>query len=1326
MKRIIVNFLSILFICSIAENSIAQNCLPTNINGSVINIGCTQTCTNLLFKIPHLKSTADYTVNTIPYTPNGYVTVSGSEDLTLYNDDEFSSVINLPFTFCFYGATYNKVVVGSNGVITFDDANAATCYNGYLITKTIPYDKGNMCDIFSTYYPKASIFGPYSDLDARVNPLDSVYNSSPPDRKIEWRVEGSAPCRKFVVSYYHVGTFGANPCGLVTPNDFQIVMYEFTGLIDFFIGNKTCLSTTNDNGKAILGIQNWDRTKAVAAPGKNATIWSAVKEGYRFTPNGGTSRFVSSELLAITGAFIVKADTSTSEQGLLDISFNNICPPSNSTTSYIIKTTFSSCLAGGLNLTGYDTITVIKATADTCRGNVTKATCTYGNTGTINITNPVGININYSIDGGATYQTSTIFNVAKGSYTVIAKNITSGCTSTNTFIVDATSSITATSSSSDASCSSAINGSITVNASMGIAPYAYSIDGIIFQASPVLNNLAGNTYNLQVKDNVNCIATLTAIVKSGPGITATTSNTNAACIGSATGSINVSPANGVLPYSYSLNGVTPQASNIFTGLIANNYIILVKDANNCAVSIPSTVLNGSGTSTTGISANAACTGSATGIITVLPPADGLAPFLYSINGGIKQSSNVFKGLIGGATYTMLVSDANNCSFSFSQAVGNAPGVTASATTINAACSGAATGQIIISSIIGTAPYLFSRDSGISYQISNVFSNVQAGSYNIAVKDVNNCIFYLKAIVDNNPGVIVTTVIDKASCAIVPNGKITVNPIAGIAPFKYSIDGVNFQTSNQFLSLFSGPYTITIFDSALCSTKTTVVVGDALRVVIDSVTIIRPTCNGLSNGNVAVYPSLGAPPYQYAINSGAFQASQVFNNIAAAANDTIHIKDNSGCVKDTIISVTEPSLLSIASSATSATCTGTPDGKITVTAAGGTLPYQYTSDPLAISGYQANPELLLLVGNYKVSVQDAKGCIASKNDTVLLYDTMRLELGKDTTFCEGIGTTLQPQTNNGTTVFQWTPATGLSNPAIKNPLASPADTTKYYLTAKWGICQRNDSITLNILLRPDVNAGKDTAVCFNTPVFLKGSVGKVSGPVSFLWAPANLIQNPTAAITTSNPDASGTFNYTLTVSDQYGCNYGIIDTVKITVQPQVPAFAGNDTIAVTGNSLPHQLQATGGGPGGSYTWSWTPLTGVSISDRFVANPTVLLQNQQYEFDVKVTDFAGCTGYDTVKITVFDGPAYYLPNAFSPNGDGRNDIFRPTPVGISSTLYFRIFNRYGKLIFETNQWMAGWDGNFMGKPQQTGTYVWALKGKDRKGRVIETKGTVVLIR
>jgi gliding motility-associated-like protein len=340
--------------------------------------------------------------------------------------------------------------------------------------------------------------------------------------------------------------------------------------------------------------------------------------------------------------------------------------------------------------------------------------------------------------------------------------------------------------------------------------------------------------------------------------------------------------------------------------------------------------------------------------------------------------------------------------------------------------------------------------------------------------------------------------------------------------------------------------------------------------------------------------------------------------------------------------------------------------------------------------------------------------------------MRLDLGADTTFCEGIGLTLLPQTNAATTFFSWSPVAGLSDPLIKNPLASPADTTKYYLTAKWGICQRTDSILLNILLKPIANAGKDTAVCFKTPAYLSGSVGKISGSVTYLWSPAQFLSRADTSATTLLADTNGTYKYYLTVKDTYGCNFSNTDIVEIKMQALVPAFAGNDTNAVTGNPLPHQLLATGAGIGGSYEWSWFPSDGVAISNPNIANPTVFLQNHNYEFSVKVTDFAGCVGYDKIKITVYDGPTFYLPNSFTPNGDGLNDIFRPIPVGISSTEYFRIFNRYGELVFQTSQWMTGWDGTFKGKPMSTGAYVWVIKGRDRKGIIVEQKGTVVLIR
>lgn len=115
-----------------------------------------------------------------------------------------------------------------------------------------------------------------------------------------------------------------------------------------------------------------------------------------------------------------------------------------------------------------------------------------------------------------------------------------------------------------------------------------------------------------------------------------------------------------------------------------------------------------------------------------------------------------------------------------------------------------------------------------------------------------------------------------------------------------------------------------------------------------------------------------------------------------------------------------------------------------------------------------------------------------------------------------------------------------------------------------------------------------------------------------------------------------------------------------------------------------------------------------------------------FTLTVLDNGGCVGYDTVNIKVYEGPTYYIPNAFTPNGDGLNDIFKPTSPAIAKTEYFRIFNRWGKMVFSTNQNNKGWDGKLEGKEQPVGAYVWIIRGVDKFGKIVEQKGTVTVLR
>lgn len=182
--------------------------------------------------------------------------------------------------------------------------------------------------------------------------------------------------------------------------------------------------------------------------------------------------------------------------------------------------------------------------------------------------------------------------------------------------------------------------------------------------------------------------------------------------------------------------------------------------------------------------------------------------------------------------------------------------------------------------------------------------------------------------------------------------------------------------------------------------------------------------------------------------------------------------------------------------------------------------------------------------------------------------------------------------------------------------------------------------------------------------------------------------------------------------------GCRDSVNIIIsrQPKLIANAGTDATVETEYS--YQLMGSGG-----LTYEWSPA---SLLDNYrIANPKAVLQSDTW-FVLTVKDDAGCVAHDSVFLRVLDGPGFYVPNAFSPNGDGLNEKFRPVGVGIERLDYFRVFNRYGQLMFETNEVNKGWDGTFKGVQQSAGNYVWMLQAIDRKGKLRVLKGSSLLIR
>jgi gliding motility-associated-like protein len=139
--------------------------------------------------------------------------------------------------------------------------------------------------------------------------------------------------------------------------------------------------------------------------------------------------------------------------------------------------------------------------------------------------------------------------------------------------------------------------------------------------------------------------------------------------------------------------------------------------------------------------------------------------------------------------------------------------------------------------------------------------------------------------------------------------------------------------------------------------------------------------------------------------------------------------------------------------------------------------------------------------------------------------------------------------------------------------------------------------------------------------------------------------------------------------------------------------------------------------------WEPATGLNRTD--IANPVATLSNN-IVYSLKVYTPEGCFDYDTIAVRVFTTqPDIFVPNAFTP-GKLTNNRFKPIPVGISTIQYFRVYNRWGQLVFSSNDPNRGWDGTFGGQEQGADTYVWMVQGTDFTGKVITKKGTMVLIR
>ncbi len=294
-------------------------------------------------------------------------------------------------------------------------------------------------------------------------------------------------------------------------------------------------------------------------------------------------------------------------------------------------------------------------------------------------------------------------------------------------------------------------------------------------------------------------------------------------------------------------------------------------------------------------------------------------------------------------------------------------------------------------------------------------------------------------------------------------------------------------------------------------------------------------------------------------------------------------------------------------------------------------------------------------------------------------------------------------------WTWTPSAGLSTDTGIVVMAFPDSTTTYQMTGIGECATLYREITVEIFdLAGFADAGPDMSVCLGDTVALSGSGGDFYtwSPPSYLsdqFVPAPLVQNPLTNMF-----------YTLVVKNDLGCSD--TDEVQVFLYDNPIIEAGDDQYMVKGGFT--TLSASGGV---SYTWTPTEF----ITDPF-ATTTTAFPDDTTLYYVTGIDANGCIGYDSMTVFVLEQTVVISPTAFTPNGDGLNDTWKPVLIGLGEITGFSIYNRWGDLIFEASDVSVGWDGRFRALEQEIGNYVVVVHALDAFGVEIIKSSMVLLMR
>ncbi len=353
----------------------------------------------------------------------------------------------------------------------------------------------------------------------------------------------------------------------------------------------------------------------------------------------------------------------------------------------------------------------------------------------------------------------------------------------------------------------------------------------------------------------------------------------------------------------------------------------------------------------------------------------------------------------------------------------------------------------------------------------------------------------------------------------------------------------------------------------------------------------------------------------------------------------------------------------------------------------------------------------------LKITDADGCTDTISHEINIADTPTIDAGNDMFTCAGKSVTLQP---SGGVNYMWDSNSSLSCTNCNNPIATPLDTTVFYVSGRNAAgCAARDSIQINVQQKQEITVQPSFGtICKGNSIQLSAS-----GSDSYSWQPTGSLNNSDISNPLATPQSNTT--YIVSGSDKNGC-FTSTANIDVAVKPQ-PEINITDSAVTLQPGQMYQLKTTYSSD--VVKWTWQPAQW--LTDASIPNPVTQPQGN-ITYKVTAETESGCIDSDKVVITVVcNNSILFIPNTFSPNKDGMNDYFYPRSSGQVKIKSLKIFNRWGQEVYKktdffTNDQNAGWDGKYNGNFEQADAYVYVLLVSCSNGSFFRNSGSITLIR